>query len=32
VSTVGRDETTIRKYIRGLEKEDERLDQMNMWK
>ena len=32
VSTVGRDETTIRDYIRNQEKEDERLDQMNMWK
>ena len=32
VSTVGRDETTIREYIRNQEKEDERLDQMNLWK
>jgi hypothetical protein len=32
VSTVGRDETTIREYIRSQEKEDERLDQMNLWK
>lgn len=33
VSTVGRDEATIREeYIRSQEKEDERLDQMNMWK
>ena len=31
VSTVGRDETTIREYIRNQEKEDQRLDQMNMW-
>ena len=30
VSTVGRDETTIRKYIRNQKKEDQRLDQMNM--
>jgi len=32
VSTVGRDETTIREYIRSQEKEDERLEQMNLWK
>jgi putative transposase len=32
VSTVGRDETTIREYIRSQEKEDERLDQRNLWK
>ena len=32
VSTVGRDEATIRDYIRNQEKEDERLDQLNMWK
>ncbi len=32
VSTVGRDERTIREYIRNQEKEDERLDQMNLWK
>ena len=32
VSTVGRDEKTIREYIRNQEKEDERLDQMNLWK
>ena len=31
MSTVGRDEMTIRDYIRNQEKEDERLDQMNMW-
>ena len=30
VSTGGRDETTIREYIRNQEKEDQRLDQMNM--
>ncbi|HZB88843.1 MAG TPA: IS200/IS605 family transposase, partial [Terracidiphilus sp.] len=30
--TVGRDESTIRDYIRNQEKEDERLEQMNMWK
>ena len=32
VSTIGRDEATIRDYIRNQEKEDERLDQMNLWK
>jgi len=32
VSTVGRDEATIREYIRAQEKEDERLDQINLWK
>src|SRR5436305_13445404 len=30
VSTVGRDETTIREYIRNQQREDERLDQMNL--
>jgi putative transposase len=30
VSTVGRDETVIREYIRNQEREDERLDQMNL--
>jgi putative transposase len=32
VSTVGRDETVIRDYIRNQEKEDKRLDQMNLWR
>ncbi|HEY6850994.1 MAG TPA: IS200/IS605 family transposase [Terracidiphilus sp.] len=32
VSTVGRDETVIREYIRNQEVEDERLDQLNLWK
>ena len=32
VSTVGREEATIREYIRNQEKEDQRLDQMNLWK
>lgn len=32
VSTVGRDETQIREYIREQEKEDRRLDQLNMFK
>ncbi len=31
VSTVGRDEDVIREYIRHQEKEDKRLDQMNLW-
>ena len=30
VSTVGRDEEVIRKYIREQEKEDERLEQLNL--
>lgn len=30
VSTVGRDEKTIREYIRNQEKEDDRLEQMNL--
>lgn len=32
LSTVGRDEATIREYIRNQEKEGEHLDQMNLWK
>ena len=32
VSTVGRDETSIREYIRNQEQEDMRLDQMNLWR
>jgi putative transposase len=31
VSTVGRDEEAVRKYIQHQEKEDERLDQMLPW-
>ena len=31
VSTVGRDEATIRDYIRTQEEEDKRLDQLNLW-
>ena len=31
VSTVGRDERTIREYINKQEEEDKRLDQMNLW-
>jgi len=30
-STVGRDEATIREYIRTQEQEDKRLDQLNLW-
>ena len=32
VSTVGRDEDVIRNYIRNQEKEDEKLDQLGLWK
>jgi putative transposase len=32
VSTVGRDEQAIRQYIRDQEKEDERLEQIGLWK
>jgi putative transposase len=32
VSTVGRDEAVIRDYILNQEVEDERLDQLNLWK
>lgn len=32
VSTVGRDEEMIREYIRHQEHEDQRLDQMNLWR
>jgi putative transposase len=32
VSTVGRDETAIRDYIRNQEKEDSRLEQLNLWR
>ncbi|MCW5866658.1 MAG: IS200/IS605 family transposase [Candidatus Eremiobacteraeota bacterium] len=31
VSTVGRDEVTIREYIRNQEAEDKRLDQLHLW-
>ncbi|AFL72872.1 IS200/IS605 family transposase [Thiocystis violascens] len=31
VSTVGRDEATIRAYIQHQEREDKRLDQLNLW-
>ena len=32
VSTVGRDDAVIRAYVRNQEVEDERLDQLNLWK
>jgi putative transposase len=32
VSTVGRDETVIRDYIRNWEREDSRLEQLNLWR
>ena len=32
VSTVGRDEAVIREYIRNQEREDKRLDQMELWR
>ena len=32
VSTVGRDEAVIREYIQNQEKEDKRLDQIDMWR
>ena len=32
VSTVGRDEAVIRAYIQNQEKEDKRLDQIDLWR
>jgi putative transposase len=32
VSTVGRDEAVIREYIRHQEEEDQRIDQLNLWR
>jgi putative transposase len=32
VSTVGRDETAIREYIKNQEAEDQRLDQLGLWR
>jgi putative transposase len=32
VSTVGRDEDAVREYIKHQEKEDERLEQLNLWR
>ena len=31
VSTVGRDETMILKYIQHQEQDDQRIEQMNLW-
>jgi putative transposase len=31
VSTLGRDEATMRQYLQDQEKEDQRLDQLNLW-
>ena len=32
ISTVGRDETVMREYIKNQEKEDERMEQLGLWK
>jgi REP element-mobilizing transposase RayT len=32
VNTVGRDEEAIRAYIRNQKKEDQRLEQINLWR
>ena len=32
VSTVGRDKALIREYIKNQEREDQRLDQLNLWR
>ena len=32
VSTVGRDEATVRDYIRRQEQEDKRLDELDLWR
>ena len=32
VSTVGRDEEVVRRYIRHQEQEDERLEQLDLWR
>jgi putative transposase len=32
VSTVGREEEVVRAYMRNQEQEDQRLDQLNLWK
>ena len=32
VSTVGRDETVVRDYIKNQESEDQKLEQMNLWR
>jgi putative transposase len=32
VSTIGRDEQVIRQYIRNQEKQDERMEQLGLWR
>ena len=32
VSTVGKDETVVREYIRKQEEDDKRIDQMGRWR
>ena len=32
VSTIGRDETVIREYIKNQENEDQKLEQLNLWR
>ena len=32
VPTVGRDETVIREYIKNQESEDQKLEQLNLWR
>jgi putative transposase len=32
ISTVGRDEAVIREYIKNQEREDRRLEQLNLWR
>jgi putative transposase len=32
VSTIGRDETVIREYIKNQESEDQKLEQLNLWR
>ena len=32
VSTVGRDETVVREYIKNQENEDQKLEQLNLWR
>ena len=32
VSTMGRDEAAMREYIKSQEKEDQRLEQLNLWR
>jgi putative transposase len=32
VNTIGRDENAMRAYIQNQEKEDQRLEQLNLWR